>query len=249
MLHSRIPGASRGDRTPVRSHVMSYRPAVIGLAAAAAVTLLTPPVVAEEWSQWLGPQRDAIWAEKDLVTSLPKDGPTVVWRKPIGAGYSGPAVAGGKLYVMDRVKGEPDPKNPPAAGTQPGSERVVCMNATNGEPVWTHTYDCTYANVSYPSGPRTTPVVDGGHVYTLGTMGDLFCLNAADGKPVWSKNFPKDYKAPTPAWGWSAHLLVDGDNLIALVGGEGQAVVAFDKKTGKEKWKALTTKEICYSPP
>src|SRR5262249_5134601 len=62
-------------------------------------------------------------------------------------------------------------------------------------------------------------------------------------------NFPKDYKAPTPAWGWSAHLLLDGDTLYALVGGEGQAVVAFDKATGREKWKALTTREICYSPP
>ncbi len=219
------------------------------LAAIAAVALLTSPAAAEEWPQWLGSKRDAVWAEKGLVTSFPKEGPTVVWRKPIGEGYAGPAVAGGKLYVMDREKAAPDPKNPPPKGTLPGTERVVCMNAADGKVIWTHTYDCPYANVSYPSGPRTTPVVDGNRIYTLGTMGDLLCLNATDGKPVWSKNFPKDYKAPTPAWGWSAHLLLDGDTLIALVGGEGQAVVAFDKVTGKEKWKALSTREICYSPP
>jgi outer membrane protein assembly factor BamB len=228
---------------------MRPRSSFVWLVGVVATALSASPGVADEWPQWLGPKRDALWAEKGLVTTFPKDGPPVVWRKPIGEGYAGPAVAGGKLFVMDRVKTEPDPKNPPPKGTQTGSERVVCLNAADGKPVWTHSYDCPYFNVSYPSGPRTTPVVDGERVYTLGTMGDLLCLKVADGKVVWSKNFPKDYKAPTPAWGWSAHLLVDGENLIALVGGEGQAVVAFDKATGREKWKVLTTKEICYSPP
>ena len=74
-------------------------------------------------------------------------------------------------------------------------------------------------------------------------------LEDGDGSVVWSKSFPKDLQAPTPAWGWSAHLLLDGDTLVALVGGDGQAVVAFDKATGKVKWKAITTREICYAPP
>ena len=112
------------------------------LAAIAAVTLLTQPVAAEEWPQWLGPKRDAIWAEKGLITSFPKDGPTVVWRKPIGEGYAGPAVAGGKLFVMDREKAAPDPNNPPPKGMLPGTERVVCMNAADGKVVCTNTYDC-----------------------------------------------------------------------------------------------------------
>ena len=219
------------------------------LAAIAAVAFFTQPVAAEEWPQWLGPKRDAIWSEKGLITSFPKEGPTVIWRKPIGEGYAGPAVAGGKLYIMDRQKTAPDEKNPPPKGTLPGNERVVCMNPIDGKIIWTHSYECPYVKVSYPTGPRTTPVVDGDRVYTLGTMGDLLCLNAADGKPVWSKNFSKDYMAPTPAWGWSAHLLLDGDTLFALVGGPDQAVIAFDKATGKEKWKALNTREICYSPP
>lgn len=190
-----------------------------------------------------------MWDEKGLVTKFGKDGPKVEWRQPIGPGYAGPAVVGKKLYIMDRLPKKADPANPPPKGTQPGSERVLCLNVADGKTVWEHTYDCTYANVSYPTGPRTTPVVAGDRLYTLGTMGDLRCLNTADGTLVWSKNFKKDYQAPTPAWGWSAHLLLDGETLIALVGGDSQAVVAFDKKTGKEKWKALDTKEICYAPP
>lgn len=211
------------------------------------IPLVCTPAAATEWPQWLGPNRDTPWAETNLVTSFPKDGPPVVWRQPIGAGYAGPAVVGGKVYVMDRTAGKPDPKLP--KGVLPGNERVACLNAADGKPVWEHVYDCPYDNVSYPSGPRTTPVVEGDRLYTLGAMGDLKCLNAADGKVVWAKNFVKDFKAPVPAWGWSAHLLLDGDTLISLVGGEGQAVMAFDKKTGDTKWKALNTKEICYSPP
>ncbi|MCI0700218.1 MAG: PQQ-binding-like beta-propeller repeat protein [Planctomycetia bacterium] len=207
------------------------------------------PIVAGDWAQWLGPKRDAIWEEKGLVSKFPKDGPPVVWRKPIGEGYAGPAVAGGKLFITDRVKAKIDPKNPPPKGTLPGKEQVHCLNLADGKTIWTRSYDCPYKEVSYPTGPRTTPIIDGDHLYTLGTMGDLLCLEVADGTVVWSKNFQKDYKAPIPLWGWSAHLLLDGDNVIALVGGEGQAVVAFDKKTGREKWKALTTKEIAYSPP
>ena len=219
------------------------------IVSSVALALLSVPVVASEWPQWLGPQRDAVWAEKGLVTKFPQEGPPVVWRQPIGEGYAGPAVVGGKLFIMDRVKSEPDPKSPPPKGTIPGRERVHCLNAANGKTLWTHAYDCPYEKVSYPSGPRTTPVVDGDRLFTLGTMGDLKCLKTVDGSVVWSKSFPKDFQAPTPAWGWSAHLLLDGDTLVALVGGDGQAVMAFDKSTGKVKWKAITTREICYAPP
>ena len=225
------------------------RPPLRVVVLTSAFVLFASSAVASEWPQWLGPKRDAVWEETGLVTKFPKDGPPVVWRRPIGEGYAGPAVAGGKLFVMDRVKTAPDPKNPPARGTIPGKERVHCLNAADGQTVWTHEYDCLYEKVSYPTGPRTTPVIDGERLYTLGTMGDLRCLKTADGTVAWSKNFVMDFGAPVPAWGWSAHLLLDGDTIVALVGGDGQAVVAFDKATGKEKWKALTTREICYAPP
>ena len=92
------------------------------------------------------------------------------------------------------------PQEPAAQGNHPRPRRIHCLNAADGKTLWTHAYDCPYEKVSYPSGPRTTPVVDGDRLFTLGTMGDLKCLKTADGSVVWSKSFPKDLQAPTPAW-------------------------------------------------
>lgn len=207
---------------------------------------------ADDWPQWLGPNRDGQWKETGVVDKLPKE-LKPIWTAKIGAGYTGPAVAQGKVILMDRasdaVIGDDGGRKPVSSN---GKERVVCLDADKGTEVWVHEYDCEYKNVSYGSGPRTTPIIAGDVLYTLGTMGDLKCLSLKDGKPVWAKNFVTDFDAPKPAWGWSAHLLLDGERLIALVGGKDgkkQAVVAFDKKTGEQKWANLSTKEICYSPP
>jgi outer membrane protein assembly factor BamB len=211
---------------------------------AALLLAFAPAAHADDWPQWLGPKRDGVWREGGLIDKFPDGGPKVVWRKEIGAGYTGPAVADGKVYVMDR----PKPKEA-AGGGQAGTERVLCLNAADGKELWVHEYPCAYAKVGYPTGPRTTPLVAGDKVYTLGTMGDLRCLDAKTGKLLWSKNFRDDYKAPLPVWGWSASLLLDGDRLISLVGGEDRAVMAFNKDTGKEIWKSLDSEEVCYSPP
>src|SRR5262249_48926710 len=114
--------------------------------------------------------------------------------------------------------------------------------------LWKHEYPATY-EISYPSGPRCTPVVHEGKVYTLGAMGDLLCLEADTGKVLWSKNFIKDYAAPTPLWGFAGHPLIDGKKLICLAGGKDAVAIAFDKDTGKEIWKALSAKEPGYCPP
>src|SRR5437764_13012516 len=93
-------------------------------------------------------------------------------------------------------------------------------------------------------------MLDTGCVYSLGAMGDLCCLDATTGKPIWSKNLVKEYKVEEPAvWGYAASPLIDGDLLYTLAGGEGSAVVALNKETGKEVWKALTTEDVGYSPP
>jgi outer membrane protein assembly factor BamB len=206
---------------------------------------------ADDWPEWLGPQRDGVWRETGIVDRFPPGGPKFLWRAPLGTGYSGPAVVGDRVYVMDRARAQDadgKPK-PPTRDGIPGKERTVCLSAKDGKQHWQDEYDCPYT-ISYGSGPRTTPLVRDGRAYTLGAMGDLRCLDAATGTRYWTKNLPREYKlnAP-PVWGWAAHPLLVGDLLYCLVGGEGSAVAAFHKDTGKEVWHALTTKEIGYSPP
>jgi outer membrane protein assembly factor BamB len=165
-------------------------------------------------------------------------------------GYAGPAVTGGRVYITDFKLADPrkKPGNPFSTDAVPGNERVLCLDEGTGKILWEKSYPCVY-EVSYPGGPRTTPLVQDGKVYTLGTMGDLLCLDAGDGKVLWSKNLPKDFEAKVPFWGFAAHPLVDGDKLICLVGGKDSGVVAFHKDTGKEIWRALSVKEIGYCPP
>ena len=223
----------------------------VNISLAMLATLALAPIArADDWPQWLGPQRDGVWRETGIVTSFPPGGPPVRWRTPIAAGYSGPAVAEGRVYVTDHVvaKGATIPKNQFSRNTIPGTERVLCLNEADGKILWKHEYDCPYA-ISYPLGPRTTPLVKDGKVYTLGAEGNLFCLDAQDGKVIWSHDFKKEYQSKTPLWGHSAHPLLDGQKLICMVGGPGSAVVAFDKDSGKEIWRSLTAKELGYCPP
>ncbi len=207
-------------------------------------------ILADDWPQWLGPERDGVWRESGILEKFPADGPTVRWRTPIGAGYSGPAVAEGRVFVMDRqlATAAANPSNAFERGRIPGSERVLCFNEPDGKLLWAHEYDCPYT-VSYAAGPRTTPVVHAGRVYTIGSEGNLFCLDAATGKEVWSRDFKKDFSVQTPTWGFAGHPLVDGNKLICLAGGEGSVAVAFDKETGKELWRALSAREPGYAPP
>lgn len=215
---------------------------------------LAAPTPGPDWPQWMGPDRAGVFTQADLPDTFPKDGPPVEWRVPVGDGYAGPAVAGGKVFLLDRIKPGDAPTPTGAFDTKTvvkGQERVRCLDAATGKDVWTHGYDCPY-RLSYSAGPRCTPTVDGARVYALGAMGDLHCVNIADGKVLWAKNFPRDYGSPVPVWGFAAHPLVDGDNLICLVGGtDGRLVVAFDKVTGAEKWHALSfdSGDFGYNPP
>lgn len=210
--------------------------------------LLASTARGDDWPQWMGPQRDGVWRESGIVESLPSV-PKYRWRTPVGAGYAGPAVAAGKVYITDRVlaEGASNPENSFNRATVAGQERVHCLDASTGKYLWTHSYDCPY-RLSYASGPRCTPIVEGDSVYTLGAMGDLMCLEAATGKVRWSKNLIEVYKAPEQIWGFAAHPLIDGDRLICLVGGEA-AVVAFDKKSGKELWRSLESRTVGYCAP
>ena len=215
-----------------------------------AFSITTLHLLADDWPHWLGPQRDSVWREKGIVETFPAEGPQVRWRTAIGGGFAGPAVTEGRVYVTDHqlAPGATNPKDPFAKGMIPGKERVLCLDEKSGKQLWSYEYDCPYT-MSYPSGPRTTPSVERGRVYCLGAEGNLFCLDAASGKPIWAHNLNSEYGAKTPLWGYAAHPLVEGDQVFSLVGGEGSAVVAFDRQSGKELWRALSAKEIGYSPP
>ena len=207
--------------------------------------LLLQPALADDWPQWLGPNRDGVWRENGIVEKLPTNGLSYRWRVPVGAGYSGPAVSKGRVYLADRRAGS---GKPAGRGSIPGAEGVLCFNEADGKLLWQHEYDCAY-NVSYPAGPRATPLVHDDKVYTLGTEGDLLCLAAGSGKVLWSKQFKKEFGLDTPVWGFAGHPLIDGNKLICLAGGDGSVAVAFDKDSGKELWRALSAREPGYAPP
>ena len=208
-----------------------------------------PAACADEWPQWMGPARDGVWRERGIVKAIPAGGLPVKWRAEVQGGYSGPAVAGGRVFVTDYARQTGAVANDPGArNTLAGRERVLCLDAATGRLLWKHEYDRPYS-LSYASGPRCTPTVADGKVYTLGAEGDLLCLDAANGAVLWSKNFTRDFAAPTPLWGFCGHPLVDGDRLVCVVGGAGTVAVAFDKNTGKELWRAISASEQGYCPP
>jgi outer membrane protein assembly factor BamB len=216
------------------------------------ILCFTPILVqADDWPQWLGPKRDGIWREEGILDRFPKGGPKVLWRVPVGQGYAGPSVAQGKVFVPDRLlEGKAqNPSNPFDVKDVKGKERLLCLSEKEGKELWKYEIDSTY-RISYPAGPRCTPTVDGETVYFLGAMGHLAALNVQTGKPIWTVEFLKDYEATLPFWGFSNHPLVYGDKLIVYAGGsEGRTVMALDKKTGKEIWRALNLGDPGYCPP
>jgi outer membrane protein assembly factor BamB len=204
---------------------------------------------ADDWPQWLGPDGASIWHEDGIVERFPKKGLKVKWRTPVGLGYSGPAVAGGKVFLMDYVPRSGEVSNSPGGRVHlEGEERVLCFDANTGRLLWKHAYDRPY-RLSYPSGPRCTPAVDEGRVYALGAEGTLSCLDTETGKPIWQRELTEDYDTSSPIWGYAAHPLIDGDLLYCIAGGEGSLAVAFDKRTGKEVWKSLSARSQGYCPP
>ncbi|MDB4862027.1 PQQ-binding-like beta-propeller repeat protein [Pirellulaceae bacterium] len=223
---------------------------------------LCSSIQGEDWTQWLGNARDGVWREANILTTFPEDGPKLLWKSSIGSGYSGPSIANGKVYVMDRIEGgdartakDLHDGNPPknynfVRKLIPGKERLLCLEEKTGKILWSHQWDCPYTTVAaYAIGPRVTPTVDGDRVYALGAEGHFFCFDSQTGAIIWQRDFKDDYGLTIPEWGTAAHPLIDGDHVISIVGGEESTVVAFNKHTGEEVWRALTSKQPGYCPP
>lgn len=226
-------------------HGLHIRVISCSLMALFCLTCKTP---ADDWPQWMGPQRDNVWREEGILEQFPEGGPKILWRTPIAGGYAGPAVSNGRIVVTDYVTSDNVKVDNFQRKEFTGTERVLCIDESSGDILWKHEYPVRYT-VSYPSGPRCTPVFDGEKVYTLGTEGNLICFNIADGEILWSKSIREQYKTKTALWGYASHPLIDGDKLICVVGGEGSQIVAFNKTTGEEIWKSLSAPEQGYSPP
>ena len=186
---------------------------------------------ASEWPQFRGPNRDAVWNEHGLATSFATNDLRIRWRKPIGAGWSSPVVASGKVFVTDSKLMKPLAK-----------ERVHCFDEKTGATLWEFDYPVSYPEFSFNpehgSGPTPTPIVEGGRVYVVGANGDVHCLKTKKGAVVWEKHLSKEYQVaemscrPSP--------LIEGNLLILFTGARPSAsVMALDKKSGKEVWKSL----------
>lgn len=203
---------------------------------------------ADDWPGWMGPRRDNVWRESGILERFPANGPKILWRQPLAGGYAGPAVAQGRIVVTDYVTADNVKIANFERSASTGRERVWCLDEKTGAEIWKYEYPVTY-RISYPAGPRCTPLVEDDRVYTLGAEGQLICFRLADGQIVWQKNLAEAYQAKTPLWGYAAHPLLDGPRLITLAGGEGSHVVALDKLTGAEIWRSLTSPEQGYAPP
>jgi outer membrane protein assembly factor BamB len=189
-----------------------------------------------DWPQWRGPNRDGLSPETGLLTAWPPEGPRVIWRKPIGRGFSSLAVAGGRLYTMSEEAGS-EQAGPSAPA--PHSEAVVCLDAGTGNEVWRFRYPNRF-DERFGSGPRSTPAVDGGYVYAVGPTGIFHCLRADTGVKVWRHDLREEFHGRPVQYGVAFSPLVEGRLVYVLPGGpDGNAVAAFDKRTGALVWKAL----------
>jgi outer membrane protein assembly factor BamB len=214
------------DRTPNKELLM---PRLFGIVA---VVLACRPVAAADWPQWLGPNRDGASVEKIAPW---KAAPKVLWRQPVGDGFSMPVVAGGRVVVHARVKDKE-------------AEEVLAFDARTGNPLWTDHYDRAPYSNAIGTGPRATPAAVLNRVYTFGITGVLSCYQADSGKRLWQVDAYKQLQAPLPRFGVCCSPLVLGDRVLVGVGGTGSSVVAFDAEKGEVLWKALDEPASTSSP-
>lgn len=209
----------------------------VALAGMNSAGRLAAGAATHDWPEWRGSGRAGVWREDGVLRGFPEEGLRFLWRTSVAAGYSGPSVVDGRVFLTDFT----------AETGLRGRERALALDASSGRVLWRDEWPADYAGLQYASGPRATPTVDGDRVYMLGAAGDLACFGVADGRPRWRRNFPADFATELPPWGMIAAPLVVGELLIAVVAGRpGAKVVAFDKHSGEEVWRTLDSVE--YGP-
>jgi outer membrane protein assembly factor BamB len=202
------------------------------------INLLNSSVIqADDWPDWRGPRRDGTWTESGIIRKFESSGIKILWRAPVDAGYNGPSVSEGRVFLMDRQEKPSE------------TERVLCFDALTGEKIWSFIYECKYESVGYPAGPRASVIIDGPRAYSLSTIGQLYCFDKVSGKVLWAKNLKEVYKIKMPIWGIAAAPLIVDDKIIIQTGGTNNScVVALNKINGDEYWKNLED-DASYSAP
>lgn len=209
------------------------------LLALLAIALFASPSVAENWPRWRGVRGDGTWNAPKLPDKWPANGLKTVWKQPVGGGYAGITVADGRVYTLDLES--PIAKKKGEENQPDGTERVLCFDAATGKPLWSHKYPVRYGTLGgYANGPRTSPLIHEGKVYTLGAVGHLFCFDAKTGEIAWQIDTVAKFGARVPEWGFAGSPVIDGDTLFVHLGAKNACLLALDWKTGKEVWRALT---------
>jgi outer membrane protein assembly factor BamB len=196
-----------------------------------ALTLALPGLAAD-WPQFLGPRRDSTTPEKVSAWDAP---PPVLWKQPVGPGHSSPVVAGETVNLFFQPPGK-------------DADALAAYDAKTGAKKWEKSYARAHFDPPFGAGPRGTPTVDGGQVFTLGGTGILACWDAKSGELVWKADTLKQFHAENLTFGVSESPLVFAGKVFVNVGGKGAGVVAFDRKTGQPAWQA-TDDGMSYSSP
>jgi outer membrane protein assembly factor BamB len=214
---------------------------------AAVLTLVLPLALsAADWPQWRGPNRDGVAPGAKMPAKWPAEAPDPKWKAAVGLGCSGPAIAGGRVFIM---------------GLEGTTEWCLCLDANTGKELWKVEYEEKFEapDPTVPKGPNATPTVDGDRVYMFGVGGQLHCLEVKTGNILWKHDCMKEYwgvekgELDSDAWfppcGTASSPLVDGGVVIVAVGGKkAGAFSAFDRKSGKLVWKALDDRSSYASP-
>ena len=195
---------------------------------------ITNIVGAEDWPQYLGPNRNSISSQKDILRTWPENGPEVLWTENVGIGFGGPVASAGKVYLLDR-----DDKV---------GDNLRCFDLSSGKELWNFAYNAP-GSVMFP-GSRSVPAVDGNNVYTCGPYGDLYCIDINTHKPLWHKNVWKDFGGDQiPTWAITQCPLIYGNLLILASQAPKAGVVAYEKLTGNIKWTTPSLGSVGYVSP
>lgn len=189
-----------------------------------------------DWNQFRGPNRDNLSPERGLLASWPDQGPRQVWTaRGIGEAYSAVSISNVRVYTMGNIGQE---------------EKVICLDLESGREIWTASNGPAYRE-GQGNGPRGTPSVVDGRVYSLGANGDLSCLDAQTGQQQWRKNILREFGGSNITWGISESVLVDGDKVICTPGGQRATMVALNRMTGNVIWTASvpTSPKAAYASP